>query len=348
MNVLVTGAGGLIGSECVRFFCGKGAQAIGIDNNRRKFFFGQKGDVSGNLASLNTFSSFTNFEADICDSDGLTRIFSERGPFDLIIHTAAQPSHDWAKKDPQLDFGINAVGTLNLLEQFRKSSPDATFIFTSTNKVYGDLPNTLPLVEGEMRYDFDPSTKWANGIDESLSIDQSTHSIFGVSKAAADLLVQEYGLYFGLNTGVFRGGCLTGPQHAAVELHGYLAYIVDCAISGKPYTIFGYKGKQVRDQIHSFDVANCFWHFHKSPKKGAVYNLGGMKRNSLSILETIKILDEKFDTHLQHTYSPQNRVGDHICYYTNMGKFQRDYPDWHPTKSIDDIISEIFGRKVVR
>ena len=346
MNILVTGAGGLIGSESVRFFAQKGATVTGIDNNKRRFFFGEKGDVTPNINSLSDIASFSNISADITDRNALSKIFEERGPFDLIIHTAAQPSHDWARNNPRLDFDINANRTQNLLEEFRTKSPDGVFIFTSTNKVYGDLPNTLPIVEEETRYDFDPKSKWADGIDETLSIDQSTHSLFGVSKAAADLLVQEYGRYFGLKTVCFRGGCLTGPQHAAVELHGYLAYIVNCSIEKRPYTIFGYKGKQVRDQIHSIDVVNCFWQFYKNPRKGGtVYNLGGTKQNSMSILETIKILEEKFDSKLNYTYNDQNRVGDHICYYTNMGKFKTDFPEWRLTKSCEDIIAEIFENK---
>ncbi len=346
MNILVTGAGGLIGSESARFFLGKKATVTGIDNNKRKYFFGDMGDVSKNLESLDSSSEFTNVSIDITDRAAVSKVFEEKGPFDLIIHTAAQPSHDWAKKDPIMDFSVNAMGTLNLLEGLRTKSPDAVFIFTSTNKVYGDLPNTLPLMESELRYDFDPKSKWANGIDESLSIDQSTHSIFGVSKASADLMVQEYGRYFNLKTAAFRGGCLTGPQHAAVELHGYLAYIINCAIDKKPYTIFGYKGKQVRDQIHSFDVVNCFWQFYRNPKKGgAVYNLGGTKQNSVSILETIRILEEKFDTKLNYTYKDENRVGDHICYYTDMSKFKSDFPEWKITRSVDDIIKEVFDRR---
>ncbi len=344
MKVLVTGSGGLIGSESVRFFSGKGAEVIGIDNNKRAYFFGPMGDISKNIESLSAIESFSNFNIDITDKQALAKLFQEKGPFDLIIHTAAQPSHDWAKKDPRMDFDINANGTHNMLEEFRMQSPEGTFIFTSTNKVYGDKPNTLSITENEKRYDFDQNSKWANGIDESLSIDQSTHSIFGVSKAAADLMVQEYGRYFELNTVAFRGGCLTGPQHAAVELHGYLAYIVNCAVNKKPYTIFGYKGKQVRDQIHSSDVVNAFWNFYKNPKKGAVYNLGGTKQNSISILETIDLLENNFGAKLEYSYNDQNRVGDHICYYSNMDRFKHDYPDWSLKKSLNDIMSEIVDR----
>lgn len=341
MRILVTGAGGLIGSESVKFFSEKGAIVTGIDNNKRMEFFGPAGDVTKNLKSLSKYELFSAMNIDITDRDSVSKVFDEKGPFDLIIHAASQPSHDWAKNNPHMDFEINATGTLNMLEAFRNKSPDGVFIFTSTNKVYGDMPNNLPLIEKETRYDFDPSSRWVSGIDETLSIDQSTHSIFGVSKAAADLMVQEYGRYFNLDTAIFRGGCLTGPQHAAVELHGYLAYIVNCAVKKKPYTIYGYKGKQVRDQIHSMDVVNCFWQFYKNPKKGAVYNLGGMKQNSMSILETISMLEEEFDTKLQHKYVDQNRVGDHICYYTNMDKFKRDFPEWALKRSLKSIVGEM-------
>jgi CDP-paratose 2-epimerase len=269
----------------------------------------------------------------------------QQSPFDLIIHTAAQPSHDWAAREPFVDFDVNARATHTLLEGFRRFSPNATFIFTSTNKVYGDNPNRAALFESSKRYDFseeqDIQGVSEKGISEEMSIDRCKHSLFGASKVAADVLCQEYGRYFDLNVGIFRGGCLTGPQHSAVELHGFLTYIVRCAMDKTPYKIFGYKGKQVRDQIHSWDVANAFWHFHNNPKKGAVYNIGGTKQNSASILEIVDLLKEDFGLNLNYEYKEENRVGDHICYYSDMGKFLRDYPEWRVTRSIREIVNEI-------
>lgn len=351
MKVLVTGAGGLIGYESVRFFLDMGHTVVGIDNNMRKYFFGSGGDVTCNLEFLKGLKQdFVNLEADIRNREHILEIFKDNGPFDLVIHTAAQPSHDWAAREPFTDFDVNATGTLNLLEAFRLYSADGVFVFTSTNKVYGDSPNKVNLVEEDKRFSFCDEQEMSGvsdlGISEEMTIDNSTHSLFGTSKAAADILVQEYGKYFKLNTGIFRGGCLTGPQHSAVELHGYLAYIVECAIEGKPYTIFGYKGKQVRDQIHSKDVVSAFFEFYKSPRQGDVYNLGGCKENSISILETIGILEKKFDLRLSYEYSDTNRVGDHVCYYSDMSKFRNDYPDWELTQGIDDIIGEIVDIKL--
>lgn len=275
--------------------------------------------------------------------------FRKNAPFDLVIHTAAQPSHDWAAREPFTDFDVNAVGTLNLLESFRLYSPENVFIFTSTNKVYGDNPNKAKLIELEKRYDFAPEQTISGitnkGINEEMSLDDCKHSLFGASKVAADVLAQEYGKYFGLNVGVFRGGCLTGPQHSAVELHGFLAYLVDCAIKGRQYTIFGYKGKQVRDQIHSFDVVNAFWHFYQNPRKGEAYNIGGTRKNAISILETIDLLEKEFDLHLDFGYSEKNRAGDHICYYTDMSKFISHYPEWSITKDLVAITDEIVRAK---
>lgn len=350
MKVLVTGAGGLIGYESVKYFCMQGDDVIGIDNNMRSYFFGPGGDVAGNLDFLKQYGrNFTHFNADIRDRQGVIDLFKEQGPFSLMIHTAAQPSHDWAAREPFTDFDVNAMGTLNLLEAFRIHSPEGVFVFTSTNKVYGDNPNEVNLVEDDKRYEYAVEQTMAgvseSGISESMTIDSCTHSLFGASKAAADILVQEYGRYFGLYTGVFRGGCLTGPQHSAVELHGYLAYIVGCAIEKKPYTIFGYKGKQVRDQIHSMDVVSALNEFYKDPRKGAVYNLGGCKENSLSILETIDILSSKFGLDLDYEYSDNNRIGDHICYYSDMAKFKDDYPEWKLTRKVDDIIKEMVDIK---
>ena len=346
-KVLVTGSGGLIGSEACRFFLDKGFRVYGIDNNLRKYFFGDKGDTTANIRSLEDREGFENFYFDLRDREELLRFLREH-KFDLIIHTAAQPSHDWAAKEPFTDFDVNAVATLNLLEGFRLYSSEGVFIFTSTNKVYGDNPNNVNLVENDKRYDYasDQSVLGvgSEGISEEMSIDDCMHSLFGASKVAADVLAQEYGRYFGLNVGVFRGGCLTGPQHSAVELHGFLTYIIDCAISGKPYTIFGYKGKQVRDQIHSYDVVNAFYHFFLNPRKPGVYNIGGGKENAASVLEIIDILKSEYGLELNYSYDDRNRQGDHICYYTDMGKFKKDYPEWKITKGLGEIIGEIVER----
>lgn len=352
MKALITGAGGLIGSEAATFFLRKKWQVIGIDNNQRKYFFGENGDTSQNIAQLYADEKFTHVNIDIRQRKEMANIFKKYGPFDLIVHTAAQPSHDWAKKEPFTDFDINAVGTLNMLEAYRLYSPKAVFIFTSTNKVYGDRPNEAKLVEGKKRYSIAGKQKLtgvsSRGVNEAMSIDHSTHSLFGASKVAADILCQEYGRYFHLNVGVFRGGCLTGPQHSAVPLHGFLAYIVDCAIHEKPYIIMGYKGKQVRDQIHSKDVVAVFWEFYKNPKQGEVYNLGGGRENSASILEIIDILNNDFNLRLEYTYDKINRVGDHICYYTDLSKLKHDFPNWKIQWSLKRIIQEIIQRKKER
>ena len=348
MKVLVTGSGGLIGYETSRFFLEKGAEVIGVDNNMRAYFFGEKGDTSCNIDFLKSnYDKFENNSISIVDRGAVTRLFQDKGGFDLVVHTAAQPSHDWAAREPFTDFDVNANGTLNLLENFRLHSPKGVFIFTSTNKVYGDNPNDVNLVELDKRYDYFQEQVRSGvsneGISEEMSLDHCTHSLFGASKVAADVLAQEYGKYFELDVGVFRGGCLTGPQHSAVELHGYLAYIVKCAKEGKPYRVFGYKGKQVRDQIHSFDVVNAFWNFYLNPKQGIAYNLGGTKENSVSILETVDLLKDKFGLTLNYSYENKNRVGDHICYYSDMGKFKKDYPDWKLTRSVEDIVAEMLS-----
>jgi CDP-paratose 2-epimerase len=327
-----------------------GAQVSGIDNNMRKYFFGEKGDTRGNIEFISkNYQNFNNETLDLRDRELVLSYFKKNAPFDVIIHTAAQPSHDWAAKEPFTDFDVNAVATLNLLEYFRQYSPKATFIFTSTNKVYGDNPNYVNLIEQEKRYEYSINQERSgvslNGINEHMSLDQCKHSIFGASKAAADIMTQEYGKYFGLNSAVFRGGCLTGPQHSAVELHGFLAYIIDCAVNKKPYKIFGYKGKQVRDQIHSYDVVNAFWQFCQNPKKGEVYNLGGTKENAASVLEIIELLDKDFGLKLNYTILPENRIGDHICYYSDMSKFKKDFPDWKLTKNLQDIANEIISAK---
>lgn len=356
MKVLITGAGGLIGFESCKFFLQRESEVIGIDNNMRRYFFGEGGDTTKNIEFIsNNYQGFKNCNMDIRDRDKISQIFKENGPFDLILHTAAQPSHDWAAKEPYTDFDINATGTHNLLESFRLHSPKGAFIFTSTNKVYGDNPNKIPLKELEKKWEYDLNAEFKDpeikigvsekGINEKMSLDNCKHSIFGASKVAADIMAQEYGKYFGLNIGIFRGGCLTGPQHSAVELHGFLTYIVDCAIKGRLYNIFGYNGKQVRDQIHSFDVVNAFWHFYKNPKQGEVYNLGGTKLNAASILDIIELLEKDFDLKLNYQYLPENRKGDHICYYSDMSKFKSHYPDWTITKRLKTIIEEIVQAK---
>ena len=351
MRVAVTGSGGLIGSEACRFFLDLGAEVLGVDNNLRSYFFGPAGDTTGNISAIQKdYTNFKNYPIDLRDRDKVMNFFKENSPFNAIIHTAAQPSHDWAAKEPFTDFDVNAGATLNLLEAFRLNSPKGTFIYTSTNKVYGDNPNKVNLIETPTRYEYVESQTMPGvsleGISEEMSIDQCKHSLFGASKAAADLLTQEYGKYFGLNTGVFRGGCLTGPQHSAVELHGFLAYIVDCAVNKKPYTIFGYKAKQVRDQIHSFDVVNAISQFIESPKQGEVYNIGGCKQNAASVTEVIKTLDQDFGLKLDSSYVDKNRIGDHICYYSDMSKFRKDFPHWTITRSLKDIIAEIVRSKV--
>ena len=339
---LVTGSSGLIGSESVSYLCSNGYEVIGIDNNLREFFFGKEASTHWNTARLSKLYS-NNFKAlniDIRDYNNLESVFKDI-PFDLIIHAAAQPSHDWAAKDPQTDFSVNANGTLNLLELTKNYRPKATFIFTSTNKVYGDNPNKLPLVELNTRYEIKPDNQYWNGIHEEMSIDHTTHSLFGVSKTSADLLTQEYSRYFGLKTAVFRGGCLTGPMHSSAELHGFLAYLVKCIVNETPYTIFGYKGKQVRDNIHSKDLIQMFIEFHNNPTNNAVYNAGGGRNNSVSILEAI----EKISIIAKKTpiikVNEENRIGDHQWYVTNNGKFQKDYPNWKISYSLENLIEEM-------
>jgi len=342
MRVLVTGSSGLIGSEAVMFFDKMGADVVGVDNNMRADFFGPKGDTTWNRQRLEkACKKFSHRTLDIRDREVVLGML-QKDKFDAIIHCAAQPSHDLAASRPFDDFDVNAVGTLNMLEATRRHNAEAEFIHVSTNKVYGDAPNHLPLTELETRYDYaDPSL--AEGIDESLSIDQNTHSLFGVSKAAGDLLAQEYGRYFGLKTGVFRGGCLTGPQHAGVELHGFLNYLVKCAVEELPYTIFGYKGKQVRDQIHCHDVINAFWHFAQNPRPGEVYNLGGGRRNAASVIECIELIHARAGARPRLSYDPTNRKGDHICYYTDMAKFRSHYPTWKLQYALPAIVDEMLA-----
>lgn len=339
--VLITGSAGLIGSEAVRFFANIGFKVIGIDKDLRKYFFGASASTSWNKKKLKKeIKDYTHLDLDIRDEKNIEKVFKDN-KIDLIIHAAAQPSHDWAAKEPLTDFTINALGTLILLEAFRKYAPEATFIFTSTNKVYGDNPNKLPFKELKTRWELPPDHKFYQGIDESMSIDNNTHSIFGVSKTSADLMVQEYGRYFNLKTGVFRGGCLTGPAHSGVQLHGFLAYLVSSIAEEREYTIFGYKGKQVRDNIHSYDVVNAFYHFYLNPKKGEAYNLGGSRYSNISVVEAIEKIEKITGKRAKVKYNPKNRIGDHIWYISDMSKFKKDYPKWYYTYDSDMILEEL-------
>lgn len=347
MNVLVTGSSGLIGSEAVKYYDERGHRVIGVDNNMRAEFFGPKGDTLWNLDRLRaTTRDFRHCELDIRDRDGVFRLFRDEA-IDLVIHCAAQPSHDRAAAIPFLDFEVNATGTLNLLEATRQHAPDAVFIHVSTNKVYGDAPNELELVETDTRWEYARPEDF-HGISESCRIDQTTHSLFGASKTAADILAQEYGRYFGLKTGIFRGGCLTGPSHSGVELHGFLSYLVHVAVTGKPYTIFGYKGKQVRDQIHSEDVIAAFQAFADAPRPGEVYNLGGGRDNAASVLECIQLIEEIGGYRLDHAYDERNRIGDHICYMSDLRKLRAHYPNWSITRPLRGIIAEMIEAEEAR
>lgn len=339
-TVIITGSSGLIGSEAVAYYDAKGYSVIGIDNNMRQEFFGPKGDTSWNLARLREETrDFQHFALDIRDREGVFGLFQAHSP-DMVIHCAAQPSHDKAKEIPLVDFDVNAVGTVNLLEATRQVNPKAVFVFMSTNKVYGNAPNELPLIETGTRYDYERPEDH-HGISEECRIDRCLHSLFGASKTAADVMAQEYGRYFDMNVGVFRGGCLTGPSHSGVELHGFLSYLVHVAVTGKPYTIFGYKGKQVRDQIHSHDVIQAFEAFARNPRPGEVYNLGGGRENSASILECIQLIRDISGLDVRWTYSEQNRVGDHICYISDLRKLTTHFPEWSITRSLPDIVTEM-------
>lgn len=343
MRALVTGSAGLIGSEAVKFFAEKGFDVVGIDNNMRSYFFGEEASTDWNRKKLEDLlkEKYTHVKADIRDDKAIADVFKKHGKFDIIIHTAAQPSHDWAAREPYTDFSVNATGTLVMLENMRQHSPEAVFIFTSTNKVYGDTPNSLPLIELEKRWELPEDHPFYKGIDESMSIDQTKHSIFGASKVAADVMVQEYGRYFGFKTAVFRGGCLTGPSHSGAELHGFLAYLIKCINSGKKYTIFGYKGKQVRDNIHSHDLVNAFWHFYQKPRSGEVYNMGGARNSNISMLEAIEKIEKLLDKKANYELSEENRIGDHIWYVSDVSKFKNHYPDWDFEYDIDAILKEM-------
>ena len=342
MKLLVTGCSGLIGSEAVAYFDGRGHSVTGVDNNMRRVFFGPGGDTRWNLARLQRDTRrFNHVDLDIRDREGLSALL--RGSrFDCIIHCAAQPSHDKAQEIPLLDFEVNALGTLNLLEATRQFCPDAAFIHMSTNKVYGDAPNELPLVELETRYEYSDRENY-HGVDETCRIDRCLHSLFGASKAAADIMAQEYGRYFGLKVGIFRGGCLTGPAHSGVELHGFLSYLVRVAVTGNVYTIYGYKGKQVRDQIHSVDVISAFEAFIRNPRPGEVYNLGGGRENSASVLECIQLIEKLTGEHVRWNYVEQNRIGDHICYISDLRKFRSHFPEWSITRKLPEICAELIA-----
>lgn len=347
MKVLVTGSSGLIGSEAVVHFDHQGHEVVGIDNNMRQVFFGPKGDTTWNRGRLLAITNyFHHVDLDVRDREGIFQLF-QQSPFDLIIHCAAQPSHDKAAQIPILDFEVNALGTLNLLEATRLYCPDAVFIHMSTNKVYGDAPNELPVVELETRYDFARPADF-EGVSETCRIDQTLHSLFGASKTAGDVMAQEYGRYFGLKVGIFRGGCLTGPAHSGVELHGFLSYLVKVAVTGQRYTIFGYKGKQVRDQIHSVDVIRAFEAFAAKPRPGEVYNLGGGRANSASVLECIRLIEQKISRPIDWTYDERNRRGDHICYISDLSKLRSHYPQWNITRNLGNILDEIIEAEQAR
>jgi CDP-paratose 2-epimerase len=346
MNIaLITGSSGLIGSEAVSFFSNKFDLIVGIDNNLREYFFGKDASVEWNKRRLEEkFKNFKSYSADIRDTSDIEKIFKEYGKdIKLILHTAAQPSHDWAAKEPFTDFTVNANGTLNMLEMCRLYAPEAVFIFTSTNKVYGDTPNFLPLIETETRWEIDATHRFYNeGIDETMSIDQTKHSLFGASKVAADILVQEYGKYFGMKTGVFRGGCLTGPNHSGTQLHGFLSYLMKCAITKSHYSVFGYKGKQVRDNIHSWDLVNMFWHFYENPRPGEIYNAGGGRFANCSMLEAIKLCEEISGNKMSYNYMDTNRIGDHIWWISNLSKFRIHFPTWHWKYNLQDTLGQMY------
>src|SRR5256886_1840203 len=343
-TIIVTGSAGLIGSEAVKRFAGKGARVIGIDNDMRAQFFGTEASTKKTRNDLiASVRGYEHHDLDIRDACAIAELFKGHGSqIDAIVHTASQPSHDWAARDPQTDFTVNANGTLNLLEAARKFSPEAPFIFTSTNKVYGDTPNALPFRELEKRWEIEPGHEYEPGISETMSIDYTKHSLFGASKVAADILVQEYGRYFGMPTVSFRGGCLTGPAHAGTELHGFLSYLMICAVSGRPYRVFGYKGKQVRDNIHSFDLVEAFAEFIKSPRAGEVYNIGGGRHANCSILEAISLCEEISGRKMTWEYEEKNRIGDHIWWISDNGKFQQHYPRWKFRYGLRETLNEIY------
>lgn len=352
MNVaIVTGSSKLIGGESVEFLAKKFDKIIGIDNNFRAYFFGQGGNTEWNRDRIQEINpNFETKSIDIRDIEKLREVFNQYSKdIKLIIHAAAQPSHDWAAMEPLTDFGVNALGTVNLLELTRLYCPNAVFVFTSTNKVYGDTPNFLPLIELDKRWEIDESRSYFKfGIDENMSIDQSKHSVFGASKVAADIMVQEYGKYFGMKTGVFRGGCLTGPNHSGAQLHGFLAYLMKCAINGDHYTIFGYKGKQVRDNIHSYDLVNMFWHFYQNPRGGEVCNAGGGRHSNCSMQEAIELCEKISGNKMSYSYAEDNRIGDHIWYISGVSKFKGHYPVWDWTYNLEQTLGEMHDNMLKR
>ena len=350
-TAIVTGSGGLIGSESVAHFAQAGFDVIGLENDMRARFFGPGASIAPNIEHLlRAYSpAFRHLDLDIRDADAVDRVFAgAAGGLELVIHAAAQPSHDWAARDPQTDFSVNANGTLNLLESTRRHAPSATFVFCSTNKVYGDLPNQLPLTELETRLELPEGHRYHPGIDTTMSLDRSTHSLFGVSKAAADLLVQEYGRYFDMPTVSFRGGCLTGPYHTGAELHGFLSYLMRCTMTGEPYTVYGYGGKQVRDNIHSADLVRAFDAFHRRPQAAAVYNVGGGRQSNCSVLEAIELCQQIANRELQWELSERNRVGDHRWWISDLRPFQADYPGWGISYGIEAVLREIYAQNAER
>jgi CDP-paratose 2-epimerase len=341
----------LVGSEAASFFARLGFEVVGIENDMRSRFFGEEASTRWNQKRLQEElgASYRSENFDIRDWEQVNRLFSSLGKnVSLVIHTAAQPSHDWAAREPHTDFSVNATGTLNILEAARQHCPDAAFIFTSTNKVYGDTPNRLPLIELETRWEIDPSHPFTKGIDESMSIDQTLHSLFGASKVAADVLVQEYGRYFGMKTACFRGGCLTGPNHSGTKLHGFLAYLMLCATLGQEYTVYGYGGKQVRDNIHCFDLINCFHEFYQKPRSGEVYNMGGGRFSNASMKEAIEMCERIAGRAMKWTYTDENRIGDHIWWISDTDKFKSHYPHWKQKFDVAGILKDIYEKNVER
>ncbi|HWH33753.1 MAG TPA: NAD-dependent epimerase/dehydratase family protein [Acidimicrobiales bacterium] len=348
---VITGSAGLIGSEAARYFGDLGLHVVGVDNDMRRHFFGPESSTADSVERLRATlgQNYDHRDLDIRDRAGIEDLFRFFGrQVSLVIHTAAQPSHDWAAREPFTDFDINAVGTLNVVESMRRNCPEAPLIFTSTNKVYGDTPNRLPLVEEELRWEIDPAHTYAGGIREDMAIDHSLHSLFGASKVAADVVVQEYGRYFDMPTACFRGGTLTGPHHAAAELHGFLAYVMRCAMSETPYTVFGYGGKQVRDAIHSHDLVRAFHEVFKAPRAGEVYNIGGGRDSNCSVLEAIVAAERISGRQMRWSYQDQHRIGDHQWWIGDNGRFQSHYPGWHLRYGIDDILQEIHTENLHR